>query len=1657
MAARSLGFGVSVGALLRRAAPGGPTRRQHDVRPRSGRRLRVPLALVTIVGALTTGSFALGAQPAGALTCQIGFNCSPNNVNIPQPGSQNLSSLAVCGIQGTYAPIASRAIDKQYDDPSGFGGSNNEGNYTDSETFSFQPATTLGPNSTITIKLPHPAEPYSPSGSILPPASFPLSSLESPEQLNSTVTTFVASNPPFSPVSSSLMYIHVALSGAAGTVRLDGYDPYNPQHGDQGPGGANIGGNTGASISGYNSGDNTFDLGNQISTDSGGNAYFEVQRGGNQDVTFAATDVTNGVGIANTDTVSFGTGGGSGPCTNATQAPSTADPYMIIKNNVAYLAPATVSTASGVESVTLRVPLGGPTWGTGDTVTVDALDAVSPPGFGTSSHGASNPLYHPTDFTISTDDDPVPGSPANAPVYVGNYDTSKLHNCWGDTNPQIDSCRSTLVPTTNSAGQAVTTVSASGGNTVTATLRDHYNNPVNQQNLEVSTVGATNAIVTPQAPPASQNNQHPAASITGDDGTATFDVTDTCAETTYVTGFDVTQNVNEPFPNFGDTVPIQFVAGQAVAPDSPAYSPSVCLGRTTAQSGIGVSQTTGPPFGPSANEAGDGASQATVKVTLADQFGNAVTNTCVSLNQQNAADGTATHATTGPTSTSTPPVSANCPTGAAYTDANGVAFFSASDTNAESVVFSVFGTSTPPWPINSASDPTDLVTVNFLGVDTGNSTVTASQTTNVPGNGYPAATVTVTLHDHHNDPVASKNIVLASSPSDPSTTITPVVIPTGTSGCAQQVAAGTTDCNGHATFSVADNCVTLPTPCTRTVGHSVTYQATDTSDTVVVGGQTVKVVLPQTVTISFTSGGATVFATPTSLVADGPASFSTVQVNLVDTTGTAVNGATVTLAPSQGSPPVTAVISPGTTTSGGLATFTVSDTNPETVALTATASYTTTNVLCASIYTGPVPGTGTCSITLPVTLTFIPRPTSLTVTASPTSVPADGVTTSQVTVTALDANNHPIQGVSLQLMAPPTETSVAVDPQTATTNNSGQAVFSVSDGTLATPNPDPVTFTAKYGQAQGPSALNWNALTAPAGQVIVTFTPTVNELEAVNSTISPVACSPPTNPVGSAPADGSSPVCVTVTLKSSATKGIGQHAVALTTGSPWTSVMPSPTSNFGGLTAASGAVTFTVTDTQPETLTVYARDLNTGVIVTATITISFSLTEAQASTVVANPTSLPAGGPTSTISVTLVKGSGTPITAHTVTLTSSSPSVSISPGTPSGDVTTFTVSDKAIESVIIGAVDKTAGVTLVATATVDFTGSEANQSSVGINPASTPAFGPAATLTVTLKDANGVPISGRVVTISGATATTTVTAESTATCAVLAPFGTTDCNGQAMFAVTDTAVETETLSACDTASANPGGPASDPLCGATVGTTHLDQTATISFTTSESIQSTITDPVTTLAAGGLPGAKPVPAGGVACALAACNPTTTVTVTLLSGGRLPLAGHTVTLAASTKTVSILPAIGTTNASGQVTFTVGDSAVESTVLTALDRTTGYRVRPTLPLTFTANEANQSTVTATPINAGGTQWTVTVNLKGLTLPLSPGHTVTLTTTPLTGPNYSFVRTLTAGGRTTSAGVIQFSITDPVTQTLSITVKDSSTGVWLLQLYQPLVITVF
>ena len=76
-----------------------------------------------------------------------------------------------------------------------------------------------------------------------------------------------------------------------------------------------------------------------------------------------------------------------------------------------------------------------------------------------------------------------------------------------------------------------------------------------------------------------------------------------------------------------------------------------------------------------------------------------------------------------------------------------------------------------------------------------------------------------------------------------------------------------------------------------------------------------------------------------------------------------------------------------------------------------------------------------------------------TVVANPTSVPADGASTSTITVTVLDASSQPVNGKTVTLGQG--GGSSTISPASATTNTSGVATFTVKDVTALT-----VTYTA---------------------------------------------------------------------------------------------------------------------------------------------------------------------------------------------------------------------------------------------------------------------------------------------------------------------------------------------------------------------------------------------------------------------------------------------------------------------------------------------------------------------------------------------------------------------------------------------------------------------
>lgn len=198
----------------------------------------------------------------------------------------------------------------------------------------------------------------------------------------------------------------------------------------------------------------------------------------------------------------------------------------------------------------------------------------------------------------------------------------------------------------------------------------------------------------------------------------------------------------------------------------------------------------------------------------------------------------------------------------------------------------------------------------------------------------------------------------------------------------------------------------------------------------------------------------TVGASPTTVFADGVLT-STITVTLKDSNGNGVPGKNVTLANTAG--PQAATINPMTavtTDAAGRAIFAVSSTTPGTEVFTAT-DVTDSNLVI----------TQTASVEF-VEVGRLSNAVQSTVAASPPSVLADGISTSTVTVTLLDANGFPVSGKNVTLAKTAGPGTPVISPMGAvTTNANGEAVFTVSSSTVgsveltATDTTDSVTIT----------------------------------------------------------------------------------------------------------------------------------------------------------------------------------------------------------------------------------------------------------------------------------------------------------------------------------------------------------------------------------------------------------------------------------------------------------------------------------------------------------------------------------------------------------------------------------------------------------------------
>ena len=107
-------------------------------------------------------------------------------------------------------------------------------------------------------------------------------------------------------------------------------------------------------------------------------------------------------------------------------------------------------------------------------------------------------------------------------------------------------------------------------------------------------------------------------------------------------------------------------------------------------------------------------------------------------------------------------------------------------------------------------------------------------------------------------------------------------------------------------------------------------------------------------------------------------------------------------------------------------------------------------------------------------------------------------------------------------------------------------------------------------------------------------------------------------------------------------------------------------------------------------------------------------------------------------------------------------------------------------------------------------------------------------------------------------------------------------------------------------------------------------------------------------------------------------TSTITVTLEDTASTPVSGKAISLTAGSGSSTITTVSGTTNASGQTTFTVKDTVAQTVTYTARDATDSINITQTATVTFTAGAATQLVITGSTSQTAGTTNNLTITAK-------------------------------------------------------------------------------
>ena len=299
-------------------------------------------------------------------------------------------------------------------------------------------------------------------------------------------------------------------------------------------------------------------------------------------------------------------------------------------------------------------------------------------------------------------------------------------------------------------------------------------------------------------------------------------------------------------------------------------------------------------------------------------------------------------------------------------------------------------------------------------------------------------------------------------------------------------------------------------------------------------------------------------------------------------------------------------------------------------------------------------------------------PGTSTVGALPSSVAADGLSTSTITVRLTDTNGVPASGKTVTLAHTSGPGTPVITTVSGTTSSSGRATFTVASTTAGAD-----VFTA----------------TDVTDSLTITQTATVNFLagSVANVGTSTVVAAPT-----SVVADGSTTSTITVTLKNAVNNPVSGKTVTLAkTSGPGTPVI----TTVSGISDVNGRATFTVASTTAGTDVLTATDVTDGNIAitqTATVTFTVGPVSLATSTVVASPAYVPADNSSaSTITVTLRDATSNGVPNKTVSLSQTS-----GPGSPSITPVSGTTTD-GNGAVAFAVSSSTPGVDVLAATDVD--------------------------------------------------------------------------------------------------------------------------------------------------------------------------------------------------------------------------------------------------------------------------------------------------------------------------------------------------------------------